>query len=225
MTTMTCSRAEELFSDDLEGTLHPLLRSELAEHLAAHPQCAALRADFALVVAALHAEPAALAVPSGLAERAASAALAAARAVPRQRATLAGLPRWLQATAAAAAILIAGGSTWVAVRGEPGRMVTRLRDRVVSAGLQLAEQKDRVAEDLRLMGIVVSTAFEARVDKVNDRVDDYRRLLEKRRLEEGARKDRETPPRKRPDADTSSFSNSRPLARVTTFEQHAYRSS
>jgi hypothetical protein len=35
---------------------------------------------------------------------------------------------------------------------------------------------------------VIGTAFEGRLDRVNDRVDDYRRLLEKRRAAEAVRK-------------------------------------
>jgi hypothetical protein len=32
-----------------------------------------------------------------------------------------------------------------------------------------------------VLRVVVATAFEGRVDRVNDRVDDYRKLLEQRR--------------------------------------------
>ncbi len=51
------------------------------------------------------------------------------------------------------------------------------------------ERKDRLVEDLRLLRVVISTAFEGRVDRVNDRVEDYRRLLERRRQDEKARDD------------------------------------
>jgi hypothetical protein len=43
------------------------------------------------------------------------------------------------------------------------------------------ERKDRVVEDVRILRVVVGAAFEGRFDRVNDRVEDYRRLLEKRK--------------------------------------------
>ena len=67
------------------------------------------------------------------------------------------------------------------------------------------------------MRIVVGTAFEARVDRVNDRVDDYRRLLEKRRSE-GAKKDREGR-RPRTRSAPTVVSELAPLARVTDSER------
>jgi hypothetical protein len=214
---MDCRRAEELFSDDLEGTLHPLLKAELGDHIRSCPSCASLRESFALVVVALREGSVSVDAPAGLAERAATAALAAGRAVARR--VPAPMPRWLQAVAAAAAIVITGGTMWVAIKGEPGRFVMRARDRVVATGVQLLEQRDRLAEDLRLMRIVVGTAFEARVDRVNDRVDDYRRLLEKRRSE-GAKKDgQEAAPKTRPSAESRSFPNSRRVACVTDCER------
>src|SRR5262249_11942802 len=47
---MTCDRAAELFSDDLEGTLDPVLAAELAFHLSGCPQCRALRRALSEVV-------------------------------------------------------------------------------------------------------------------------------------------------------------------------------
>jgi len=51
----------------------------------------------------------------------------------------------------------------------------------VTASNQLMERKNRLFEDVRLLGVVLTTAFEGRVDRVNERVEDYRRLLERRR--------------------------------------------
>ena len=45
----------------------------------------------------------------------------------------------------------------------------------------LDERKDRLVEDVRILRVVVGAAFEGRLDRVNDRVEDYRRLLERRR--------------------------------------------
>jgi predicted anti-sigma-YlaC factor YlaD len=73
-----CQRAQELFSDDLEGTLGVVLRGELAEHLRGCEDCRALRAAMEEVVAALRRK--ALVEPSaGLAARAGTAALEQAR--------------------------------------------------------------------------------------------------------------------------------------------------
>jgi hypothetical protein len=51
----------------------------------------------------------------------------------------------------------------------------------VTAGSGLIERKDRLVEDVRLLGAVLSTAFEGRLERVNDRVNDYKRLLEQRK--------------------------------------------
>jgi hypothetical protein len=61
---------------------------------------------------------------------------------------------------------------------------SRLLEGTLNAEAYLSERKDRVVEDFRLLRVVVTTAFEGRLDRMNDRVDDYRRLLEKRRAAE-----------------------------------------
>ena len=66
----------------------------------------------------------------------------------------------------------------------PARAAARLFDRTANAGAYLLERKDRLVEDVRILRVVISTAFEDRLDRMNDRVDDYRRLLEKRRAQE-----------------------------------------
>ena len=43
------------------------------------------------------------------------------------------------------------------------------------------ERKDRLLEDVRVLGVVLSTAFEGRIERVNERVNDYKRLLERRK--------------------------------------------
>jgi hypothetical protein len=128
---MDCNRAQELFSDHLDGTLDLLLRSDLEAHLAACLDCRALREKFAQVVSGLRGAPE-IEPPVGLARRAALAALAAV-------------------------------------------------ERSINMGAYLLERKDRLVEDVRLLRVVIGTAFEGRVERVNDRVDDYKKLLEKRR--------------------------------------------
>jgi hypothetical protein len=83
--------------------------------------------------------------------------------------------------AIAAALAIAGTTALYTSRGPALRQGARLAKRASNAGVYLVERKDRLMEDVRILRVVVSAAFEGRVDRVNDRVEDYRRLLERRR--------------------------------------------
>jgi hypothetical protein len=66
---------------------------------------------------------------------------------------------------------------------KPTRAAQRIVGQTVNAGTSLMDRKDRLVEDVRLLGVVVGTAFEGRLDRVNERVEDYRRMLERRRAE------------------------------------------
>ena len=174
-----CARVEEMLSDHLDRTLDPLLDGEL-------------RAAMVEVIGALReateAEPSA-----DLAARVAAAALRAGRGRTRRGfglPTFTGIPPWVLATAAVLALALSTGL--VTASGGKGPLGTtgRLAQRVSAAGVYVAEQKDRLTEDLRMLRVVVGTAFEGRVDRVNDRVDDYRRLLERRRKDEQLEKSR-----------------------------------
>jgi len=174
-----CQRAQELFSDDLEGTLSVVLRAELAEHLRGCDECRALREALQEVVAALRSHP--LVEPqAGLSARAAQAALEQARrARPRLRA-----PEWPRTLRLAAAIaMVASGAVFLTAGPEsaPVRAATRLADQTENALFYVAERKDRVLEDVRILRVVIGAAFEGRLDRVNDRFDDYRRIIERRR--------------------------------------------
>ncbi len=61
------------------------------------------------------------------------------------------------------------------------RAATQMVDRTVNAGSELIDRKDRIVEDVRILGVVLTTAFEGRLERMNERVEDYRRLLERRR--------------------------------------------
>jgi hypothetical protein len=184
-----CRRAEELLSDHLEGTLAAPLSTDLEDHLARCADCRVLLATVAEVIEALKAYPV-LEPPAALAERAAAAALAAPR--PNSRVRLRwpdfGLPTGLQALAAALALALTGAVLLAATEG------ARLKERTLNAAVYLSERKDRFVEDFRLLRVVVTTAFEGRLDKMNDRVDDYRRLIERRRATEQDQK-RTGPPK------------------------------
>jgi hypothetical protein len=175
-TGIGCARAEELLSDDREGTLDALLRADLEAHLASCPECRALRSALGEVVETLR-NPPELAPPTGLADRVAAAVArerdSPAARVPRRR--------FLRMQAVAAALAIAGSTTLFASRGPVLQQGARLMKGASNAGVYLLERKDRLMEDVRILRVVVSAAFEGRVDRVNDRVEDYRRLLERRR--------------------------------------------
>jgi hypothetical protein len=175
---MDCPRAEELFSDHLEGFLHPILRAELDAHLAECVECRPLRAALAEVVEALRAFPD-VGAPAGLAERAATASLAAPRAIVIRPAIV--VPSWVQAAAAGLALIALGTTLMVVGPEKSSRAAQRLVSQTVTAGSSLMERKDRLVEDVRVLGVVLGTAFEGRVERVNDRVEDYRRLLDRRR--------------------------------------------
>jgi putative zinc finger protein len=189
---MTCDRAGELLSDDLEGALPGELAAEIASHLVGCGECRALRAalaDVALLLRVPAVEPGA-----DLAERVARASWAAGRApilrAERSRAwanaaaTWAGwlteVPFAVQAVAAGFALVLTAGLVMAAGSGPGAPARPRVTQRLTDAAVYVLERKDRLVEDFRLLRVVVATAFEGRVDRVNDRVDDYRRLLDRR---------------------------------------------
>jgi hypothetical protein len=180
MSAMDCSKAEELLSDHLDGTLHEILKAELTAHLADCRSCRELREALEEVVTALRTSPV-LEPPEGLVERISQAALSSRRlAVVRPAFQV---PSWVQAAAAGFALIALGTMLMVVGPEKPTRMAQRLVGQTVTASSQLIATKDRLVEDVRIFGVLLSTAFEGRLERVNERVEDYRRLLEKRRAE------------------------------------------
>ena len=186
MSELRCARVEELLSDFVEGVLAEPLRGELDAHLRTCPECAGLRDALGEVIAALRAHP--LAEPAAsLAERAAAAALAHPEGASRRfEWRFAGVPLAFQAAAAVAALLITGAVWTASSFGLAG--FTRWRERAVNAEVYLTERKDRLVEDFRILRVVVATAFGSRVDRLNDRVEDYRRLLEEQHRDTAPKK-------------------------------------
>jgi hypothetical protein len=196
--TPDCARAEERLSDLHEGLLDADLRAEVERHLASCARCRELFAAVGEVVSALRGAPE-LDPALDLAERAATAALRAAPpagagagaarllrfprvAAATQQMFASSVPVLVRGLAAALALALTGGVLLAhSFVGPPVRAANRVVERTVNAGAYLAERKDRLLEDFRLLRVVIGTAFEGRLDRVNDRVDDYRRLLERRR--------------------------------------------
>jgi hypothetical protein len=191
---LACAAFEEQLSDLYENALPPAARAELERHLAGCPRCRELFEALGEVVSALRDAPE-LEPARDLAERVAGAALASAArrrtplrlAVPRLGAAARemfafSVPGTVRGMAAALALaLTAAVFLAQSFVGTPVRAANRVVQRTVTAGAYVAERKDRLLEDLRLLRVVIRTAFEGRLDRVNDRVDDYRRLLERRR--------------------------------------------
>ncbi len=214
MSELLCAQAEELFSDHYDGTLAEKTQRELEAHLRACPTCRALREVFGEVVDVLHrVRDHPFAAPPGLAARAAAAALATPGAVTPKgiRPRVQELPVGLQLTAAVLAVLLTLGlldaSGAFGTEGQLGR----LRARTVSAAVYLVERKDRLAEDLHLLKIVVGTALEGRLDRVQERVEEYRRLLEKRRAQPS--------PEPAKSSDSKTISNSDEIPLVQPYER------
>jgi hypothetical protein len=132
--------------------------------------------------------------PAGLAERAATAALLRRGRVVVRPAVV--LPAWAQAAAAGFALIALGTILVVVGPEKPSRAAQHLVSQTVTAGSSLMEHKDRLVEDVRVLGVVLGTAFEGRIDRVNERVEDYRRLLDRRRpAPEGGSKSGSAPAR------------------------------
>jgi Putative zinc-finger len=178
MKTMDCRRAEELLSDYQEDALDAVLRAELEDHLAGCGRCRELSEALVVVKEALRAFPD-LDAPAGLAERAA----AAARKVPRVPVVRPALvvPHWMSTAAAGFALIALGSLLMILGPDASTRAAERLVGRTVDASQVILERKDRLVEDVRILGVVLGTAFEGRLERVNERVEDYRKLLERRR--------------------------------------------
>jgi putative zinc finger protein len=200
-TGMDCRRAEELLSDHLEGTLSGPLARDFEAHIRECASCAEMRDAMGEVVEALRAFPA-LEPARDLAERAAARGLRGRHPVGAPRPALPArpprghgrffVPSWLQAAAAGFVLVITGTLLLVAGPDGPSRTATRLVDRTVTTGSYLLERSDRLVEDVRILGVVIATAFEGRLDRVNDRMDDYRKRLQRRRSTDEDSKKRES---------------------------------
>jgi hypothetical protein len=192
-TPLDCRRAEELLSDHLEGTLDLRTRAELDAHLAACAECRELHAALGEVLEVLHKPPEMEPGPQ-LAERVA----AGAWRLGRQRAEVAKarhIPVPVHAVAASVAIALSAGLFFMGA-ASPGTTPARevpLSVRMTEARDSMIETRDRLVEDYHILRVLVGTVFEGRLDRVGQRVEDYRRLLERRNRPSAAPKKSDVP--------------------------------
>jgi hypothetical protein len=177
-----CRRAEQLFSDHLEQALPEPLRLDLEAHLVVCAGCRRLRQVLGETVSglnAIHGPSAPAGLESGIAR-----ALAVAQEGREGRPPRIWMRRPRDRRLAAALVLVASGILLVA-GSAGGRSAEHYGGRLATLGARLAERKDRLVENVRLLRILISTTFSGRVEGVSQRVDDYRRLLERNRATSG----------------------------------------
>ncbi len=182
---MSCERTRELFSDYLTGELPEPLRRDVREHITSCDACAELREAFGEVVDLLDALP--VVEPSAqLSDRVATASWRPFAVIPRRRLPGRQLRALAALQAAAAVVMLVTGSFALAAGpdSEPVQRASRFLERTTNRVAALIEEKDQLVEDLQLIQVLIETALESRIDRVGDRVDDYRRLLEERRANE-----------------------------------------
>ncbi len=71
----------------------------------------------------------------------------------------------MQAAAAGLALIALGTILMVVGPEKPTRAAQRLVGQTVTAGSSLMERKDRLVEDVRILGVVLETAFEGRIEQ------------------------------------------------------------
>ena len=178
---LDCARAEELFSDHREGALPAPLRADLENHLATCTACPGLLRALDEVLGVLRA-PLDLDPSASLAARVAQASWQSRRATVVAIRPVVRVPLRVQALAAGLAAFATAAFLFVQqAPARPAGVAGKVKERTVNVAASAQEQAARLVEDLRMLRVMIATAFEGRVDRVNDRVDDYRRLLEKRR--------------------------------------------
>lgn len=171
---MECRRAEELLSDHVEGQLGPPLLGELEGHLAGCAACRRLRGSLEEVLEALaELRRAEAPVPAGLAERVAARTWSRRAPARPAHAPLSALQ--------AAAVFLAVLAAWSALGGlsptAARRLSAQLLERGSTTSAYLREGKERLVDEVRLLNVVLGTAFEDNLERVGQRVEDYRRLL------------------------------------------------
>ena len=177
---MNCRRAEELFSDKREGALAPPIERELSRHLDTCDECQGLYETFRETTDALGA----MSVPVSPFEIAALSEtlidktwharppLTALRGVTRftvaSKRLVAGAS-WLAAAAVLAMVLLFRPPE---LASELSRKTSRTARHVYSFAIRTYDQTERWIEDLNVLRMTVSVAFEDRLDRLNEQLRD-----------------------------------------------------
>ncbi len=199
---MNCRRAEELFSDEREGVLAPPIERELSAHLDTCDECRGLYQTFQEVTDALGAmsvpaspfepfepvepvEPVEIDVlteklvvdlaPSARTDLTALTALTALRkrrevtrfTAPSQR--LVAGASWLAAAAVFAMVFLFRPPE---LASELSKKTSRTARHVYSFAIRTYDQTERWIEDLNVLRMTVSVAFEDRLDQLNEQLRD-----------------------------------------------------
>lgn len=185
---MNCDRAQEFFSDLVEGTLAAPLEREVETHLEGCPECLSLSTSMREAVTRLRGLSA-VEPPTDLAERVLARTLPVLR---RERARAAATspvatapttptspPAWTWLAAAAAIVLLLAWRPPAFAR-EFSREASQGAYRVYSFGVRTYHETERWVEDLNVLRMTVGVAFEDRLDHLTERLRD---LDEARRRE------------------------------------------
>ncbi len=187
---MNCRRAEELFSDEREGVLAPPIERELSAHLDTCDECRGLYQTFQEVTDALGAMPVPaspfeplkpfkidaltekLVVDLASSARTELTALQTPREVtrftaPSQR--LVAGASWLAAAAVFAMVLLFRPPE---LASELSKKTSRTARHVYSFAIRTYDQTERWIEDLNVLRMTVSVAFEDRLDQLNEQLRD-----------------------------------------------------
>lgn len=188
---MKCSRAEELFSDDFEGSLPPPLAGELRAHLDGCDECRALHAAFREVVSGLDSYPVPP-LPGTLSSRLVAARPAASPIRGRERAAEPPLVAGVSGVAVAAllALMLFGGPPELV--STLTRKVSQTAHQAYSFGVRTYHQTERWIEDLNVLRLTVEVAFEDRLEQINERLRDLE-LTDRGTSEDGDQSRQERP--------------------------------
>jgi len=190
---VNCSRAEELFSDDVEGSLSPPLAGELRAHLAGCDECRTLHAAFHEVVSGLDAD-AVPPLPETLSSRLVAARRAAASTrggAPSAEPPLEAAVSWVAVAALLALMLLGGPPELVSTLT---RKVSQTAHQAYSFGVRTYHQTERWIEDLNVLRLTVEVALEDRLEQINERLHDLE-LTDRGTSEDGDQSREERPGR------------------------------
>jgi anti-sigma factor RsiW len=181
-----CEACEERLPDLVDGTLGAVIAGEIRRHLDTCAACLALHDALVLVSAELRRGRPVPSVDGELAAR------VAARSFHRRRRAAdlwplspeRGGPPWRIQVASGVLSLAVTGAVFLfssVAHGAAGSVPLRALRSVNESATDFRSRTDSWMEDVRLVRVLVATAFEGRLDRVQEQVEDYRRLLERRR--------------------------------------------